>query len=261
MVGADVKLLHEQLPVRFRDLQLLQRAFIHRSYINEVTEATELADNERLEFLGDSVLGFVMSEYLYNRYPDFQEGPLTNLRAALVRRETLAKLATQWELGTYLWLGNGEEESDGRLRPATLCAVFEALIGAIYLDQGVAAVQTFALPLMETELTEIAQTALGKDAKSRMQEYAQRTYNLTPRYREVDSSGPDHDRVFVMTVTIGGKVYGVGQGRSKGEATQAAAAMGLYRLGQRAPEYVPDPTLLAQFAAELSEKDGASSEK
>jgi ribonuclease-3 len=253
MVGADIFTLHEKLPVKFTDLALLQWAFIHRSYLNEVIEESALADNERLEFLGDSVLGFVMSEYLYTTYPDYQEGPLTNLRAALVRRETLAKLAIHWSLGDYLWLGNGEEESDGRQRPATLCAVFEALIGAIYLDQGIEAVRTFVLPLMKAELTETAQTALGKDAKSRMQEYGQRTFNVTPRYREAESSGPDHDRTFVMTVMIAGKVYGVGQGRSKGEATQAAAAMGLHRLGQRAPEYVPDPELMARFAKELSE--------
>ena len=255
MVGAEIAALHERLPITFHDLALLQWAFIHRSYINEVTEENDLADNERLEFLGDSVLGFVMSEYLYLTYPDYQEGPLTNLRAALVRRETLAKLAIQWSLGEYLWLGNGEEESDGRQRPATLCAVFEALIGAIYLDQGVEAVRTFVLPLMQTELAETAAAALGKDAKSRMQEYGQRTFNVTPRYREAESSGPDHDRTFVMTVTIAGKVYGVGQGRSKGEATQAAAAMGLYRLGQYAPEYVSDAALAARFAKELSETE------
>lgn len=255
MIGANISSLQEKLPVEFDNVELLQRAFIHRSYINEIVEESPLADNERLEFLGDSVLGFVMSEYLYARYPTFQEGPLTNLRAALVRRETLAKLANQWSLGDYLWLGNGEEESDGRQRPATLCAVFEALIGAIFLDQGVDAVRSFVLPLMKTELKLSAEAALGKDAKSRMQEYAQRTFNLTPRYREVESSGPDHDRTFIMTVTIGGKVYGVGQGRSKGEATQTAAAMGLYRLGQHAPEYEENALLAARFSADLRETE------
>lgn len=255
MMGADINQLQQELPITFQNLELLQRAFIHRSYLNEATDESGLVDNERLEFLGDSVLGFVMSEYLFAKYPTFQEGPLTNLRAALVRRETLAKLAIQWSLGDYLWLGNGEEESDGRQRPATLCAVFEALIGAIYLDQGVEAVRTFVLPMMQTELKLSAEAALGKDAKSRMQEYAQRTFNLTPRYREVESSGPDHDRTFVMTVTVGGKVYGVGQGRSKGEATQTAAAMGLHRLGQHAPEYEPNLALAQRFAQELSETD------
>ncbi|HRW07608.1 MAG: ribonuclease III [Caldilineaceae bacterium] len=253
MNGAEITQLQKSLPLTFHNVELLQRAFIHRSYLNEAGEESGLADNERLEFLGDSVLGFVMSEYLFAQYPTFQEGPLTNLRAALVRRETLAKLATQWSLGDYLWLGNGEEESDGRQRPATLCAVFEALIGAIYLDQGVEAVRSFVLPMMKKELKLSAEAALGKDAKSRMQEYAQRTFSLTPRYREVDSSGPDHDRTFIMTVTIGGKVYGVGQGRSKGEATQTAAAMGLYRLGQHAPEYEPNPALAERFADDLRE--------
>ncbi|MEZ4673226.1 MAG: ribonuclease III [Caldilineaceae bacterium] len=206
-----------------------------------------LADNERLEFLGDAVLEFIVSEDLYTTFPDYQEGPLTNLRAALMRRETLSKLAIQMSLGDYLWLGNGEEESAGRERPATLCAVFEALIGALLFDQGVAAVRRFIMPMMRTELEQIAQIALGKDAKSRLQEYGQREFNTTPRYREVDSSGPDHDRTFVMTANITGKVYGVGQGRSKGEATQAAAAMALYRMAQHAPEYVPNPELEASF--------------
>ncbi|MCB0060808.1 MAG: ribonuclease III [Caldilineaceae bacterium] len=255
MIGADIAKLQESLPIQFNDISLLQRAFIHRSYLNEVTEENDLADNERLEFLGDAVLGFVVSEELFTTFPEFQEGPLTNLRAALVRRETLSKLATQLNLGDYLWLGNGEEDSGGRDRPATLCAVFEALVGAIYIDQGTDAVRHFVLPLTNRELIQTKQAALGKDAKSRMQEYVQREFNVTPRYKETESSGPDHDKTFVMTVTVSGKVYGVGEGRSKGEATQSAAAMGLLNLQQHAPEYVPNPELEARYAEALAHLD------
>lgn len=251
MIGAEIELLQEQLPIKFQDMELLQRAFIHRSYLNEAVEESGLADNERLEFLGDAILEFVVSEDLYAMYPDYQEGPLTNLRAALVRRETLSKLAIELTLGEYLWLGNGEEESDGRTRPATLCAVFEAFIGALYLDQGIDTVGKFVLPMMHKELTVIAQAALGKDAKSRMQEFVQREFSVTPRYRQVEISGPDHDRTFIMTANIDGKIYGVGQGRSKAEATQSAAAMALHYLQQHAPEYVPDPALEARFPREV----------
>lgn len=252
MIGKEITILHEQLPIQFQKMELLQRAFIHRSYLNEVTEENDLSDNERLEFLGDAVLGFVVSEELFRTFPEYQEGPLTNLRAALVRREMLSKLAMQLNLGDYLWLGNGEEESGGRERPATLCAVFEALVGALYLDQGVDAVRKFVLPMTNHELIEIAPAALGKDAKSRTQEHVQREFGVTPRYREVESFGPDHDKTFVMAVSISGDVYGVGEGRSKAEATQAAAAMALKNLDQRAPEFVPNPELEARYTKDLA---------
>ena len=257
MVGAEIAKLQSALTVKFRSMVLLQRAFIHRSYLNEVMEETDLADNERLEFLGDSVLGFVVSETLYARFPDYQEGPLTNLRAALVKRETLARLAENLHLGEFLWLGNGEEESGGRTRQATLCAVFEALVGALYLDQGVQAVRDFLLPIVNYELMMIEGTALDKDAKSRVQEWVQRDLKTTPRYKEAESSGPDHDKVFVMQVMIKGKIYGVGKGRSKAEATQAAAAMSLQRLGLPAPEYVPNPELEMRFNIENSQTGSA----
>lgn len=261
MVGAEIAKLQSTLSVKFLDLVLLQRAFIHRSYLNEVMEETDLADNERLEFLGDSVLGFVVSETLYARFPTYQEGPLTNLRAALVKRETLARLAENLHLGEHLWLGNGEEESGGRTRQATLCAVFEALVGALYLDQGVQAVRDFLLPIVNYELMIIEGSALDKDAKSRIQEWVQRELKTTPRYKEAESHGPDHDRVFVMQVMIKGKIYGVGKGRSKAEATQAAAAMALHRLGLPAPEYIPNPELEARFNIEKSDAAATPSEK
>lgn len=247
MMGDDVGKLASKLQLSFQDPRLLQRAFIHRSYLNEITEVSDLKDNERFEFLGDSIISFIVSQELFERYPDYSEGPLTNMRAALVRRETLARLATQANLGAFLWLGHGEEESGGRDRPATLCDIFEALVGAIYVDQGIDAARNFLLPIMRKELNRIEEYALEKDPKSRLQEWVQSNKSLTPRYKEVEKFGPDHAKTFIMQVTIAGEIHGVAQGRSKQEATQAAAAMALHKLELLAPEYVPDPPLEARF--------------
>lgn len=212
----------------FRDKTLLQRALTHRSLLNETRELL-LADNERLEFLGDAVLGFVVGEYLYHCFPELREGPLTNLRAAVVREETLARFAEQIGLGDHLLMGRGEAES-GRRRPAVLCAAFEALVGAIYLDQGLEAVRRFLLPLVEPTLPELVEWAAVKDAKSRLQEWSQAELHATPRYQTVAVEGPDHARTFTVTVTINGKVYGVGHGQSKQKASQAAAEDALRKI-------------------------------
>lgn len=235
------------LDFTFNDPALLQRAFVHRSYLNEADDDFNLHDNERLEFLGDSVLGFVASELLFARYPDRLEGELTNLRAALVRRETLSRFANELALGEFLLLGKGEEESGGRTRPATLCATFEALVGAIYLDQGVGRVREFLKPRLMSEVERVAPRALAKDPKSRLQEWIQSEMGVTPRYKTVLTEGPDHARVFTVQVTADKIPYGVGRGRSKQEAAQAAAAMTLRNFGQPAPEYVADPGLEAAF--------------
>jgi len=249
--------------MRFGDESLLQRAFVHRSYVNEYLmdedEDQAPADNERLEFLGDSVLGMIVSEMLFTRYPDRQEGDLTTLRAALVRRETLARFAVRLKLGEFLMLGNGEEESGGRSRPATLCATYEAVLGALYVDQGLDAVRAFVRPVLEAELVKIERSALDKDPKSRIQEWVQSTFGRTPRYKTTASLGPDHDKLFTIQVSAGGVACGVGRGRSKQEAAQLAAAHALHRLGQPAPEYVPDPELEALWPlsgpAELTAKE------
>lgn len=247
MVGEEIEKLAQSLQVSFHDPALLQRAFIHRSYLNEITEAHDLQDNERLEFLGDAIITFIVSEELFALYPSYAEGPLTNLRAALVRRETLARLAEQLALGGYLWLGHGEEESGGRQRTATLCAVFEALVGAIYMDQGIQVARDFVLPIMRRELQRVATNALEKDPKSRLQEWVQSNKGATPRYREVEKFGPDHAKTFVMQVMVAGELLGVASGRSKQDATQAAAARALHKLGLPAPEYTPDPALEARY--------------
>ena len=240
---ADVSEFEKVLTRPFRNRALLEQSFIHRSYLNEAEEDTPLSDNERLEFLGDSVLSVVVSELLYLRFPAQQEGDLTGIRSALVRQETLSLFAERLRMGEFLRLGRGEETSGGRTRPVTLCATFEAVVGAIYLDRGMRAVKAFLLPLIESELGHIEAANLSKDAKSRLQEWAQTTVGATPRYKAVREIGPDHAKVFIMQVSIAGTACGVGKGRSKQTAAQEAAAMGLFRLRQDAPEYLPNAEL------------------
>ena len=229
--------LEAAVGVRFNNRALLQRAFVHRSYLHEADEETELQDNQRLEFLGDAVLSFIVSELLFRRYPERREGDLTNLRSALVKRETLSRFAKELRLGDYLLLGRGEEENGGRGRHTTLCDTYEAFIGAFFLDQGTAALRKFVEPRLMAESARVAPHALTKDPKSRLQEWVQAAMGQTPRYKTVHTEGPDHARLFTRQVTIGKQPIGVGQGQSKQEAEQAAAAMALFRLGQTSPGY------------------------
>lgn len=217
------------LDLRFTDLSLLQRALTHRSYINEHPEDA-VEDNERLEFLGDAVLDFITGEWLYNRFPEMKEGRLTRLRAALVRTETLAEMGAACSIGGAIRLGKGEEESGGRERQANLCCAFEALVGAIYLDQGLDAVRDFVLPMFEPALETVINNASDKDAKSMLQEWSQARLSLTPTYRTVKAVGPDHDKEFTVEVVIGSDVYGRGVGRSKQAAAQKAAHKALQRI-------------------------------
>lgn len=215
--------------VAFTDKTLLQRALTHRSYLNEFPDFPH-ADNERLEFLGDAVLGFLVAAYLYHRFPEQQEGYLTALRSVVVRRETLADLARQLNLGHYLLMGHGEVESGGRDRAATLSAAFEALIGALYLDQGLSVVECYLQPIVDSVLEQIQTQSHYKDAKSRLQELAQSSLQLTPHYVTVSADGPDHKKVFTVHVLLGDEVYGAGVGQSKRKAEQLAAEQALDRL-------------------------------
>jgi ribonuclease-3 len=221
----------KSLNLTFSNKALLQRALTHRSYLNE-NPAYPLEDNERLEFLGDAVLDFITGEYLYHRFPEMPEGRLTNLRSALVRTEMLAQFATQLNLGAYLFLGRGEEESGGRKRLAILCDAFEAFVGALYLDSGLDTVRQFVYTLIDPALQAILALDTDKDAKSRLQEVAQSHYQLTPIYRTVKEQGPDHAKEFTVEALIGGKIYGRGTGFSKQNAAQAAAQEALQTLEQ-----------------------------
>jgi ribonuclease-3 len=225
----DFMELQGTLNVTFRDKSLLKRALTHRSYLNEHPDFA-FEDNERLEFLGDAVLDFVTGEYLYHRFPEMAEGHLTSLRSALVRRDTLARFARQIKLGQHLLLGHGEATTGGRGRPGTLCATFEAVVGALYLDQGIEAVKAFFEPLIGPEVARTLRQQLDKDDKSRLQELAQGQLHCTPHYSTIRESGPDHAKVFTVQVTICGSVYGQGMGRSKQQAAQAAAQQALERL-------------------------------
>lgn len=237
----DLNELEQTLGIVFRDKSLLQRALTHRSYLNEHPDFP-LEDNERLEFLGDAVLDFLTGEYLYHRFPELREGPLTSLRSVLVRRSTLARFARQWNLGRHLLMGHGEAESGGRNRAATLCAAFEAMIGALYLDQGPDSVKHLVEPLIMPEIARTLQERSDKDPKSRLQELAQARMHHTPRYTTVAESGPDHAKEFTVKVTIGGQDFGQGQGPSKQQAAQAAARAALPLLADgEAPAIKPSP--------------------
>jgi len=217
----DLISLEERLKLNFNDYSLLSRALTHRSYINE-NQTGSLEDNERLEFLGDAVLDFVVGDYLYHHFPEVDEGELTAMRAALVRTETLATFAHQLDLGEALRLGFGEAENGGRERKAILCATFEAVIGAVYLDQGLEAVSALVERLIPEMLDEILENSLHKDAKSEFQIWSQGRFNITPRYRVVSTNGPDHAKTFTVQVLIEEKVWGEGAGRSKQTAAQQA---------------------------------------
>lgn len=215
----------------FTDPALLRTALTHRSYLNEHADL-DWEDNERLEYLGDAVLDFVLAEYLFLAFPAAPEGELTALRAALVRRETLARLAQRLSIGPALFMGHGEIETGGRERAATLCAAFEALVGALYLDQGIQTLKAWILPLMKTELENARAEVEDKDPKSRLQELAQAAVGITPRYRTVKAEGPDHARTFTVEVSVGETVWGRGAGPSKQVAAQQAARDALDRADQ-----------------------------
>jgi ribonuclease-3 len=227
----DFLAIEESLGIKFKDKALLQRALTHRSYLNEHPDYL-LEDNERLEFLGDAILDFVTGEYLYHHFPEMREGQLTSLRAALVRTETLAQFAKRLSLGDHLLLGTGEAESGGRQRIAVLGDSFEALIGALYLDQGLISVQNFVHGIIGPEVNRILAEAGDKDAKSLLQELSQGYWQITPTYRTVSEDGPDHAKVFTVEALIGGKPYGRGIGPSKQSAAQVAAREALERLSR-----------------------------
>lgn len=214
---------------KFRNAAALNRALIHRSYLNENDNVQE--DNERLEFLGDAVLDLVAAEMLYRRLPEMQEGRLTRLRASLVSTERLAALAQALGLGALIRMGKGEEASGGRTRPSMLSDTFEAVIGAYYLDSGLQAVREFVEPLFTPLLEQVIRDDADVDNKSLLQEWAQAERRQMPRYHVVAESGPDHERTFIVQVSVGDEVVGQGEGRSKRAAEQAAAADARRRLG------------------------------
>lgn len=236
-VGSDnAARLARALHFRFRDLGLLRTALTHRSIMHEVASLgvsagrTSALTNERLEFLGDAVLGAVAAEYLYNLDPEADEGQLTRQRVALVRAETLVRWAREIDLGSYLYLGLGERPGPGN-RDRMLAGAFEAVIGAVALDRGFGAARKFILRLLERDAPEILATAEGvANPKGRLQELLQDRYRRAPEYQIVSTQGPDHARTFVVEAMFDERVLGRGVGPSKREAEQAAAAAALAAL-------------------------------
>ncbi|MAU11315.1 MAG: ribonuclease III [Anaerolineaceae bacterium] len=213
--------LIEIMDVSFENDALLTKALTHRSFVNEVDGY--VPDNERLEFLGDAVIGFITAEMLFSLYPDEPEGWLTQLRSALVRTESLAILADECQLGDFLRMGRGEVNSGGRTRVTNLCRGFEAVMGALYMDQGVEAVKAFVLPRMHNLLKYILDNKLHLDARSMLQERSQADMRVTPVYRVVDTDGPEHEKEFIVEALVAGIVVGRGSGASKRGAAQSAA--------------------------------------
>lgn len=216
------------LDLPFRDASLLQTALTHRSFIYERAGAGQEC-NERLEFLGDAVLAGLTSDFLYCTYPKLDEGELSLVRAMLVRGETLAQFANEIELGKFLRMGKGERKSKSSRR--ILAAAFEALLGAIYLDQGIEAARAYLLPRIRPLAEQIVDKRLFKDDKSRFQELAQEHDGITPVYRLAGKEGPSHDQEFTVEVLLGEQVAGIGQGRNKQAAEQAAALVALQQRG------------------------------
>jgi ribonuclease III len=214
--------LAERLNLPFGDdLRLLTRALTHRSYVNEHPDVP--SDNERLEFLGDAVLDFVVGAWVYNHYPEMAEGDLTRMRSALVRTETLADFARRLNLGQAMRLGRGELQAGGRGRDALLCATFEAIVGALYQCKGLDIARAFVMPLLEPAADQIVSQMTSIDPKSRLQEWTQAQGLGIPRYVTALADGPDHAKTFDVEVHINGKCLGKGSGPSKHIAQQYAA--------------------------------------
>ena len=222
--------LESALGLHFRDRRLLEQALVHRSFVNE-NGWSPSASYERMEYLGDAVLGLVISDELYRRCPDQPEGELTKGRSALVRRETLSRVAQRAHLGEYIWLGKGEESSGGRLRDSILAAVMESVIAAVYLDRDYPEAKRFVLSIMAEELEEFFKTGrIEENPKSCLQEFVQGRGYSSPNYRLVSSEGPDHGPVFTVEVLVEGEVMGIGQGGSKSGAESTAAKAAMARL-------------------------------
>lgn len=218
--------LEEKLDYRFQNSELLEQALTHSSFANERLGGA-LMSNERLEFLGDSVLGQVTADHLYRTHPDLPEGDLTRMRAALVCEESLAQVAVGWGLGEYLKLGKGEDQNGGRQRASILADAVEAILAALYLDGGIAqARRTIRAFILSKE----EQAGEGRDYKTALQEFVQRTPGHTLRYQLLEETGPDHLKEFCMEVTLDGKQVGTGKGHSKKEAEQQAAKVALEAL-------------------------------
>jgi len=225
----DFTLFEEKIGIHFKNKDLLIRAFTHRSYVNENRDAKK--HNERLEFLGDAVLELIITEYLFNKYPEKPEGELTAVRAALVNTQSISSAARDLEMNDFLLLSRGETKDIGRARQYILANTVEALLGAIYLDQGYEKAKEHISRTLFSRTDEIVEKKLWQDAKSLLQEKAQDELNITPTYKTVKEEGPDHDKHFTVAVLFDTETITEGKGKSKQEAEQEAARNALTMKG------------------------------
>ncbi|KKS31793.1 MAG: Ribonuclease 3 [candidate division WWE3 bacterium GW2011_GWF1_42_14] len=229
MMSFDFDKTKQILGKDLTDENLFRTAFTHRSYLNEHHEC-ENPSNERLEFLGDAVLQLLSSEFLYKTYPEAPEGEMTNFRSSVVCTSSLAQEAKRMGYGNLLLLSNGEEATGGREREYILANTFEAVLGALYLDKGLEKCRKFLEKELFSKISNIVDNDIFKDSKSQFQEMAQDKFGVTPVYQIIDSWGPDHEKTFKMGVFIGKENWGIGEGKSKQRAEQAAAESGLKRM-------------------------------
>lgn len=221
--------LAKHISYRFEDTDLLEQAMSHRSYLQDSTE--RIFSNERLEFLGDSVLGMLVTDELYHRFPKASEGELTRIKSTIVSRDRLAKQARNMELGKYLLLGNGEEKSGGRNRASILADGYEALLGAIYLDGGVSEVRQLVRVHLLKDIDSLVHSRFHQNYKSWLLEYCQAEGISTPDYQVIKENGPDHNKEFVVHVYVKGEKLGRGVGTTKKKAEQNGARMAIKKLG------------------------------
>ena len=227
---SDTSNFEEKIQIKFKNKGLLQQALTHRSYINE-NRGHKLPHNERLEFFGDAVLELAVTKFLFSKYPEKTEGDLTSYRAALVNTNTLSEASAKLDINNFLLLSKGEKKDTGRARSYILANTFEAIVGAIYLDQGFAPAEKFIAKNLFHLTEEIVSKKLWQDSKSFFQEKAQEEASVTPSYKTVKEEGPDHDKMFTVAVFLGDEEIAVGKGQSKQEAEQDAARSGLHKKG------------------------------
>ncbi|HZR47192.1 MAG TPA: ribonuclease III [Candidatus Manganitrophaceae bacterium] len=229
MTPKDLSVLQKRLSYFFAEPKRLRQALTHKSYLNE-SKDKEVKDNERLEFLGDAVLDLIISEALIRRFPDSPEGDLSKLKAKVVSEGTLARVAKEIDLGSFLFLGKGEEITFGREKHSLLADALEAVIAAIYLDRGFSAAREVVLKEFDLPLRETDRPNQSFDYKTELQEHCQEVFEALPVYQVIQESGPDHQKIFEVEIRIRGELFGAGAGKSKKEAEQKAARAALEQL-------------------------------
>ncbi len=220
----DLKVLEKTIDYVFKNQDILIESLTHRSYINE---SNLKRNNERLEFLGDAILEFVVTDYLFKNFSEYSEGDLTSFRAAVVKTESLASESIRLNIGSFILMSKGEESSGGRFRQYILADTFESIIGAIYMDSGFSKAEEFIVKNVCYKIEEVISKKSYIDSKSKLQEISQEEFRITPGYKVISENGPDHEKVFVMGAYLNDKLISQGEGRSKQDAEQKAAAVAL----------------------------------